>query len=181
MDKFPSRGEALWATITTGKPRTCMRYITRIQFLSSLAGFLTISLFGFTLLTRNNIMNVGQEPVELLVCGTVAMDNHWAIENDPKASYGKMLFNANCKACHRLKTKLVGPALGNIYANRDSLRITRMIVNGNQLVKRKDKIAIKLYREYNNIQHTEFTSFKNEDVDALMHYSSSTRVSAVVR
>jgi hypothetical protein len=152
-----------------------MKDINKIIILTSFTGLLTISLFGFTLLNKDKFMHGGQEQEELLYCGTVALDNDWAVENDPKASYGEMLFKANCKACHRMDRNLVGPALRNIYDYRDSLWITKMIVNGNQLVKRKDKIAVDLYKEYNNASHTEFTSFKNEDVDALMHYLKATQ------
>jgi hypothetical protein len=152
-----------------------MKDVNKIIILTSLTGLLTISLFGFTLLNQDKFTNAGQEGKALLYCGTVALSNEWAIENDPKASYGEALFKANCKACHSLDRELVGPALRNIYDYRDSLWITKMIINGNQLMKRNDKIAVELYKEYSNTQHTEFTSLKNKDVDALMHYLKAAR------
>ena len=37
------------------------------------------------------------------------------IPKDPAAiSAGQALFNADCKACHRVKQKLVGPALAGV-------------------------------------------------------------------
>jgi mono/diheme cytochrome c family protein len=38
-----------------------------------------------------------------------------AIPTDPAIiSAGEALFNGNCKACHRVKQKLVGPALAGV-------------------------------------------------------------------
>jgi hypothetical protein len=60
--------------------------------------------------------------------------------------------------------------LRDVYNYRDSAWISKMIVNANQMVRKKDKLAVALYNEYNQISHTEFTGLKKTEVAALVHY-----------
>src|SRR5688500_732376 len=44
------------------------------------------------------------------------------ISTDPAAiSAGGQIFNANCKACHRVQTKLIGPALAGVQDRAPSI------------------------------------------------------------
>jgi cytochrome c2 len=138
--------------------------------LTFLAIGLTIGLFGFTLWRADEISAEMEEQEPFLGCGTAGFYYNEDVRLDERASDGKRVFDANCKACHRLNQKLVGPALAGVYDRRDSLWITKMIVNGNRLLKRKDKIALELYKEYSPLEHMEFTYLKRNEIDALMHY-----------
>lgn len=147
-----------------------MTHVNRIMILTFFAIGLTIGLFGFTLWRADDISAEMKEEEPVFGCGTVDFYYNEDVRLDERASDGKRVFDANCKACHRLNQKLVGPALAGVYDRRDSLWITKMIVNGNRLLKRKDKVAIELYEEYHQLSHTDFTRLKRDDIDALMHY-----------
>lgn len=83
---------------------------------------------------------------------------------------GEALFNSNCKACHRMNQKLVGPALAGVFERRDSVWIRTLIVNIDILLKRKDKQVEQLRKEYNYTEHTHFEGMSKEHLDDLLLY-----------
>jgi mono/diheme cytochrome c family protein len=88
------------------------------------------------------------------------------IPTEPAAiSAGESLFNANCKACHRVDQKLVGPALAGVYDRAPSIDwIKRFVKNSSAVIASGDDYAVKLYAEYNKTQMTAFSSLKDEDI-----------------
>lgn len=83
---------------------------------------------------------------------------------------GQKIFKANCTPCHRIHQKLIGPALAGVLERRDSLWVIQMIRNSSQLIASGDPTAAQLFREYNGIQMTSFTSFSNEELKNLLEY-----------
>ncbi|HKZ36433.1 MAG TPA: c-type cytochrome [Chryseolinea sp.] len=84
---------------------------------------------------------------------------------------GESLFNANCKACHRVKTKLVGPALAGVESRAPSIDwIIDFVHNSSAVIASGDEYAVKLYTEYNKTQMTAFTGLKNEDILNILAY-----------
>jgi mono/diheme cytochrome c family protein len=83
---------------------------------------------------------------------------------------GQKIFKANCTPCHRIRQRLVGPALAGVFERRDSLWIIKMIRNSSQLIASGDPAAVKLFREYNGTQMTSFTSFSDEELRNLLEY-----------
>ena len=97
------------------------------------------------------------------------------ISTDPAAiKAGQGLFNANCKACHAVKRKLVGPALGGVQDRVPSIKwIKDFVHNSSAVIKSGDDYAVKLYNEYNKTQMTAFTSLKDEDIMNVLAYIKS--------
>ena len=97
-----------------------------------------------------------------------------AIANAPQQQEidhpGQKIFKANCTPCHRIRQKLIGPPLAGVLDRRDSLWVIKMIRNSAQLIASGDPTATALFREYNGIQMTSFTSFSNEDLRNLLEY-----------
>ncbi len=86
-------------------------------------------------------------------------------------SKGEALFNANCKACHRVHQKLIGPALAGVYDRAPSIDwLNRFIRNSAGVIASGDEYAVKLYNEYNKTQMTAFTSLKDDDIMNLLAY-----------
>jgi mono/diheme cytochrome c family protein len=83
---------------------------------------------------------------------------------------GQKIFKANCNACHRIHQKLIGPALAGVLERRDSLWVVKMIRNSAQLIASGDPTAVQLFREYNGIQMTSFTSLSDEELRILIEY-----------
>lgn len=94
------------------------------------------------------------------------------ISTDPAAiSAGEALFNANCKACHRVDKVLVGPALKDVYNRAPSIDwIKSFIRNSSGVIASGDDYAVKLYNQYNKTQMTAFTSLKDADIMNILAY-----------
>jgi mono/diheme cytochrome c family protein len=97
------------------------------------------------------------------------------ISTDPAAiKAGETLFNANCKACHAVKRKLVGPALAGVQDRAPSIDwIIDFVHNSSAVISSGDEYAVKLYNEYNKTQMTAFTSLKDEDILNILAYVKS--------
>lgn len=97
------------------------------------------------------------------------------ISEDPAAiKAGETLFNANCKACHAVKRKLVGPALAGVEERAPSIQwIIDFVHNSSAVISSGDDYAVKLYNEYNKTQMTAFTSLKDQDVLNILAYIKS--------
>jgi mono/diheme cytochrome c family protein len=86
-------------------------------------------------------------------------------------SAGKALFEGNCKACHRVDRKLVGPALGGVTERAPSLDwIKNFVHNSSKVIASGDEYAVKLFNEYNKTQMTAFTGLKDQDILNIMGY-----------
>jgi mono/diheme cytochrome c family protein len=98
------------------------------------------------------------------------------IPTEPAAvSAGEALFNANCKACHRVDQKLVGPALAGVQDRAPSIDwIKKFIRNSSAVIASGDDYAVKLYNEYNKTQMTAFSSLKDEDIMNILAYIKHT-------
>ncbi len=97
------------------------------------------------------------------------------ISTEPAAiTAGGQIFNANCKACHRVQQKLVGPALAGVEQRAPSIDwIKRFIKNSSAVIASGDEYAVNLYNEYNKTQMTAFTSLKDEDIMNVLAYIKS--------
>lgn len=84
---------------------------------------------------------------------------------------GKTLFNANCKSCHRLDQKLIGPALAGVTGRTPSVQwLKDWIHNSAKLVASGDDYANKIFAEYKGSQMTAFTSLSDDDIMAILAY-----------
>jgi len=94
------------------------------------------------------------------------------ISTDPAAiKAGEALFNAHCKACHRVDQKLVGPALAGVQERAPSIDwIIKFVHNSSAVIASGDDYANKLYNEYNRTQMTAFTSLKEADIMNILAY-----------
>jgi cytochrome c2 len=86
-------------------------------------------------------------------------------------SAGKSLFDTNCKTCHRVHQKLVGPALAGVYDRAPSIQwIKSFVHNSSAVIASGDAYAVNLYNEYNKTQMTAFTSLKDDDIMNILAY-----------
>lgn len=85
---------------------------------------------------------------------------------------GEALFNQHCTACHKVDSKLVGPALLGVnekYAG-DEKWLYEWIRNNQGLKAKGDPKAIALIAQYGGAQMNGFTFFKDEDIADILQY-----------
>ncbi|MBP9924433.1 MAG: c-type cytochrome [Cyclobacteriaceae bacterium] len=94
------------------------------------------------------------------------------ISTDPAMiSAGEALFNGNCKACHRVKQKLVGPALAGVETRVPSIDwIYSWVRNPAKVIASGDAYAVKIYEEYGKSQMTAFNSYTDDQIMSILAY-----------
>lgn len=86
-------------------------------------------------------------------------------------SAGEALFNGNCKSCHRVKQKLIGPALAGVETRVPSLEwVYGWVRNSAKVIASGDEYANKIYAEYNKSQMTAFTSYTDAQILSILAY-----------
>ena len=84
--------------------------------------------------------------------------------DDASIKSGEALFNANCKACHRVEKDLVGPALKDVYNRAPSIDwIKRFVKNSQGVIASGDDYAKDLYIKYNKTEMRSFAGALNDD------------------
>ncbi|GHN03184.1 cytochrome c [Cytophagales bacterium WSM2-2] len=84
---------------------------------------------------------------------------------------GEELFNGNCKSCHKVKQKVVGPALAGVYDRAPSIAwIKNWVRNPAKVIASGDKYAVQLYADNNKSQMTAFTSYTDDQIMSIMAY-----------
>lgn len=134
----------------------------------SISVALTMGVFVFTvvlfLVVIINLNVTGSDPATSVAI-TAGVPRQQEIDHP-----GQKIFKANCTPCHRIHQKLIGPALAGVLDRRDSLWVIKMIRNSSQLIASGDPTAAQLFREYNGLQMTSFTSFSDEELRSLLEY-----------
>ena len=55
---------------------------------------------------------------------------------------GEVLFQQNCKTCHNIETKLIGPALKNVYDRQELPWIIKFVQNSTKVIQSGDEYAV---------------------------------------
>ena len=91
------------------------------------------------------------------------------------AQDGEALFNANCKSCHAVKEKVIGPALMGISKRRQEDWLIKWIKNSQAVIKSGDEYAVKLFNEYNKVAMTSF-NLKDDEIKSILAYVKAEEV-----
>jgi mono/diheme cytochrome c family protein/uncharacterized membrane protein len=91
--------------------------------------------------------------------------------DDASIKAGEALFKANCKTCHAVDRKVIGPALAGVESRVPSMSwLHDWVRNSAKVIASGDEYANKIYTEYNKSQMTPFTSLKDADIDNIIAY-----------
>ncbi|HEY9116761.1 MAG TPA: c-type cytochrome [Roseivirga sp.] len=112
----------------------------------------------------------------LLVCcfvfsGQQAFAQRDAVPTDEAIiTQGEQLFNEyQCNTCHKVETKLVGPALAGVYDRRSLDWIYAWVKNSQALIASGDAQANELWKQYQPAAMTPY-DLENEQILAIMAY-----------
>ncbi|MCS7019672.1 MAG: cytochrome c3 family protein [Cytophagales bacterium] len=82
---------------------------------------------------------------------------------------GKGLFNANCKQCHAVHEKVVGPALAKVYERRTIPWLINFIKYPQRVIESGDAYAVALYKEYQQyMPNHDF--LKDDEIKAILSW-----------
>lgn len=84
---------------------------------------------------------------------------------------GKSIYENRCASCHKLSNQeLVGPGLANVNKRRDQEWLVKFIRNSQKLIKEGDKLANRLYNQYNQTIMPSHTDLSKDDILNLLDY-----------
>lgn len=84
---------------------------------------------------------------------------------------GKSIFEARCASCHKISNqKLVGPGLANVNKRRDQKWLVKFIRNSQKLIKEGNKLANRLYNQYNQTIMPSHTDLSKEEILNVLDY-----------
>jgi len=83
---------------------------------------------------------------------------------------GKKLFGLNCKSCHALNKKVVGPALAGVTSKYETPWLISWVRNNIALRESGDALAIKVWEENGKGQMNAFTSLSDSDILSILAY-----------
>ena len=92
--------------------------------------------------------------------------------SDPKVAIGKKLFQTHCVACHKLDKKLIGPPLQGVSEKRSKEWLHSWIKDNAALRASGDQDAIDIFNEYNGIPMTPYPQLSEDDIDAIIAYTT---------
>ncbi len=102
----------------------------------------------------------------------IAQDDD-GIPTDPAViSAGEKLFNGNCKTCHQVHKKVIGPALKDVWTRVPQPAIPwiqAFVKNSSAVIASGDEYAVNLYEEYNKTQMTAF-GFSDDEILSILAY-----------
>ncbi|WP_373522562.1 c-type cytochrome [Aquiflexum sp.] len=91
-------------------------------------------------------------------------------DSEEAIAAGKAIFNANCRTCHRLDQKNVGPALRGV-SDRHSIEWNKKFIRNSQaLIATGDAEAVAIYNEFNQLAMPAHEFLSDDDVMNLLSY-----------
>lgn len=91
-------------------------------------------------------------------------------DSEEAISAGQSIFNTNCKTCHRLDQKLIGPALRGVTDRRELDWVKQFITNSQVLIQGGDATAVSLFKEFNNTPMPSHEFLSDGDLTNLLAY-----------
>lgn len=82
---------------------------------------------------------------------------------------GQAIFEENCTACHAINAKVVGPALKDSHKRNNVAWLKAFILNSQKVIQSGDDYAVKIYKEYGNVQMNSH-DFSDDELNSLISY-----------
>ncbi len=90
--------------------------------------------------------------------------------SDEAVEAGKAVFNANCKTCHKLDQKYIGPALRGATDRQPVELVKSFIKNSQAVIASGNEYYSDLFAEYNNTVMISHEFLTDEELDNLLSY-----------
>ncbi|OOG77523.1 c-type cytochrome [Algoriphagus sp. A40] len=92
------------------------------------------------------------------------------VSSEEAIAAGKTVFNANCKTCHKLDQKLIGPALRGATDRQAVDLVKAFIKNSQAVIASGDSYYTSLFKEYNNTVMISHEFLSDADLNNLLSY-----------
>jgi mono/diheme cytochrome c family protein len=90
--------------------------------------------------------------------------------SDEAIAQGQSIFSANCKVCHAINERVVGPALKDVHKRRENAWIVSFIKNSQKLIASGDAQAVAIYNEYGKTEMPAFDYLSDGEIQSVISY-----------
>lgn len=105
----------------------------------------------------------------VLVLSSVSSFSQDLPTDEASIAAGKQLFDTNCRTCHRVSERLIGPPLAGVWERAPSIEwIHDFVRNSSAVIASGDPYAVNLFNEYNKVLMTSFSSLSDEDINNIL-------------
>jgi mono/diheme cytochrome c family protein len=104
-----------------------------------------------------------------LICCVIGFITAANASDSLMVAQGESLFTANCKACHHLEMRLVGPALKGVENRHERDWIIDFIQSSQTMVQNGDSTAVALFNTYNKVIMPD-QSLSENDIESILAY-----------
>lgn len=87
----------------------------------------------------------------IIYAGSVSASDTLQVADAAGINEGETLFTQNCKACHHLEMRLVGPALKGVEQRHTEDWLIRFIRSSQTMIQAGDSAAVALFNTYNKV------------------------------
>jgi cytochrome c551/c552 len=91
----------------------------------------------------------------------------------PPVEEGETIFTTRCAGCHNINKQVVGPALAGIDQRRSMEWIINFVHSSQTLVKKGDKEATALFKEFNGIPMPDHKDLSDDNIKNVVAYIQS--------
>jgi mono/diheme cytochrome c family protein len=133
---------------------------------------LLLPIFAFFLLSLTGVRAQSDSTAAEVASDTTTTEtatSQGGISDEAVIAEGESLFNANCRVCHAVKQRLVGPALEGVYDRRDMDWILAFVKNSQAVIASGDDYAVALYGEFNQTVMPSF-NFSDAEIQSIISY-----------
>ena len=91
----------------------------------------------------------------------------------PDSLAGKALFLKNCTSCHAVQTRVVGPALRDVYDRHSEAWIIKFVRSSQTVIKSGDTSATNLFAQFNQTVMPDHPDMSDQDIKNIISYIRS--------
>jgi cytochrome c2 len=95
---------------------------------------------------------------------------NFAMQANPPADEGKIIFISRCAACHNVNKQLTGPALAGVYERRSIDWIINFIHSSQTMVVKGDTAAVSLFNKFNKTAMPDHKDLSETDIKSIVEY-----------
>jgi cytochrome c551/c552 len=93
--------------------------------------------------------------------------------NQVNVGTGKALFQSQCTSCHAIQTRVVGPALKDVFKIRSDAWIIAFVRSSQTVIKGGDTAAVSLFNQFNGTIMPNHPDLSDQDIKNIIGYIRS--------
>jgi cytochrome c551/c552 len=99
----------------------------------------------------------------------------------PDSLAGKALFQKNCTSCHAVQTRIIGPALRNVFDLHSEAWLIKFVHSSQTVIKSGDTSAVNLFNQFNKTVMPDHPNLGDQDIKNIISYIRNESKNAIAQ